>query len=160
MTRAQLSADMLDTPDKIVNVDLSEVKEAQDALEDGTAPTAGGNGKKKMQLKFAAKRDMSRFPRLDSFRIDKKAIVVRRIMQLQNKALYNNEVLQQLCDRYAVECDLSFEKYGQGKPATLEILAIQMILDEYGAPTMKMQLEAEESERQQKLQKGQDALVL
>jgi hypothetical protein len=155
MKRAHLDPEMLDCPDKIVNVDVSEVKEAKDALENGEgASSSHGDEKKKSQLKFREKKDMSRFPRYDTLRIDKKAIVVRRIMKLQDKTKYNNEVLRKLCSDYAVDCDLSFERFGQGKPITLELLAIQMILEEHGAPTMKMILDAEEVAREKAREKA------
>ena len=49
MKRANLDPGMLDNPDRTVNVDVGEVKEAKDAQENGQAPSAGGE-KKKMQL--------------------------------------------------------------------------------------------------------------
>ena len=63
-------------------------------------------------------------------------------MQLQNRSKYNNDALRRLCDKYAAECNLSFERYGQGKPATLELLAMQMVLEEHCVPTTKMQMQA------------------
>ena len=66
MKRANLDPGMLDNPDRTVNVDVGKVKEAKDAQENGQAPSAGGE-KKKMQLKFIEKRDMTNFPDLTLF---------------------------------------------------------------------------------------------